>query len=1263
MKPRFNSLVIAASPIFLALSMGTARAAPLYWDISAANNLTAGAGTWGTDAFWATSSAPLLVAPGAWTDGSDAFFQTGGTNTVAIAAAGVSANSVTQTTNTTATTINNTGGGTLSITGTGGIVNTGNTTFTINAPVNLNGAATYTFQSNSTITMGGAIGETGTAGILKTGNSVLNLNAANSFSGGITINAGRISVGASGSLGSNVVGNSVTVAAGANLALAAAANIGASQIVSISSSASALGGIGVGYAGSLPTLDTTGTGSDGGVFGINFTGTAGFSSLATLDTTLNAFGGTGHWYLGSQSTGTFDGATLAAASDSIYRLGGGGGTLTFNQPNVITGANDLQVGASVTGGGGTVVLGAAQNHTGSTTVSGGTLKLGNAGALGDLTTHTTGLTVNGSGIFDFAGFAPTYSTLPIILNSTANGFDVGAFTNSGASAVTFGGTIELQRQTRIGGAQGIILTGKITGGGFNLIKDSVSTLTLSNSETVALGALQSNRGTIQVDPGTTLNVTSIDIGIGNSVGAGLTLNGGSVTSSGTSRFGQGSGTASGTLTLNSGTLTVPALTKGTLTFTANFNGGTLKARSASSNFLTATTANVRDGGAIIDSNSFDITVAQPLLRFAGATTDKLTKNGNGFLTLSGTNTYGGGTDVNSGGLTYLNTNAKPSLGTTTVASAATLGLGVATSGAFFTSGDVDSLFAGTLAGVTNSATSNVGIDTAAASFTYSSSIPANTKGLVKLGANTLTLNGTNAYTGGTSVNGGTLILLGDQSAATGGISGTSTVQTTISIGSAAQTSVTTAAVASGKTVSFGNSGGFVFQYLNVSGSSGFPTTVTNNGSMSLGRFGEVNINAYGNWIQNGDLTIQPNGGTYADFLLKANGTVTYGGVNPINITTSLGGSGNAWLSIAGTFTTSQGFNLNSNTVATYYPYMILTGGTGTLKLSANVAQLVNTTGTGGITGNLQLGTGGGTIDTNGFSTAIGANIVNVAAQTGSLTKAGSGTLTLSGTNDYTGTTTVAAGTLEVTGSLGATAVTVQNNATLAGNGNLGGNVTIQTGGHHALAVAATTGAQVTRTITGALDLTAVGNILDLAAASTPAPGGPYVLVTATGGITGAPTTVNLSGLAGTVAVNGNNLELTVTAPPAGYTSWIDGFGLAAADKDPLDDPDNDGMANALEYVLNANPSVSDPSKLPTLSVTATDFVFSFTRRVESATDTTQVFQYGTNLSGWTPLNITAPTASQVALGTPSGGLQSVMVTIPKTLASGGKLFGRLQVVE
>lgn len=1263
MKPRFNSLVIAASPIFFALSMGTAQAAPLYWDVSAGNNLTSGAGTWGTDAFWATSSAPLLVAPGAWTDGSDAFFQTAGTNTVAIAVAGVSANSVTQTTNSTATTISNTGGGTLSISGTGGIVNSGNSTFTINAPVNLNGTNTYTFQAGNAITMGGGISETGTAGIWKTGNNALNLNAANSYSGGTTVTAGRLIVGSSGTLGTDVDTNSISVSAGGNLGITAAANVGGTQTVSINSSPTALGGFGVGYAGTLPTLDTTGTDSYGGVFGINFTGTAGFSSLATLDTTLNAFGGSGHWYLGSQTTGTFDGATLAPASDSIYRLGGGGGTLTFNQANVITGANDLQIGATLTNGGGTVVLGAAQNFTGATTVSGGTLKLGNAGALGDLTTHTSGLTVGGSGIFDFAGFSPTYTSLPITLNSTAAGFDVGAFANSGA-AITFSGPIELQRQTRIGGSGGINLTGAITGGGFNLVKDGLTLLTLSSSGTVTLGALQSIRGTVQVNSDTTLNVTSIDIGIGSSVGASLTLNGGSVNSSGTSRFGQGSGSASGTLNLNAGTLTVPALTKGSLTFNANFDGGTLKARSGSSSFLTATAANVKNGGAIIDSNSFDITIAQALLRFTGATTDKLTKNGDGFLTLSGTNTYGGGTDINAGGLTFLNLNAKPTGGITTVAANATLGLGVGTG--LFTSSDVDSLFAGTLAGVTNSPTSNVGIDTSAGSFVYSSSVPANTKGLVKSGGNSLTINGSNAYTGGTTVRNGTLTLTGDQTAATGGLQTdvTNVYTATLNIGSASQTTTTSALVASGKSVQTGAIGSgaisTAFQSLTAVGAGAFPTTVTNNGSLGVGRNSTFTVGNNATWNQNGSMNVQAYGGYAAQLNVNSGGTLIYAGATPINITSLSGTSATTRLYVnGGSLTTNQPihFNGNSGTVNGVASFVLY--GNGTLKISANIPDLI----TGDSGGLVYFANGGSVIDTNGFNTTLSQSVPNFPANVGSLTKQGAGMLTISGSPSYTGTTTVAAGTLEVTGSLGATDVTVQNDGTLAGNGNLGGDVTIQAGGHHALAVAANIGAQATRTIDGALDLTAVGNILDLTAAAAPAAGGPYVLVTASGGITGSPTTVNLSGLTGTVAVNGNNLELTVTAPPAGYTSWADGFGLAAADKDPLDDPDNDGMANALEYVLNANPSVSDPSKLPTLSVTATDFVFSFTRREESAADTTQVFQYGSNLAGWTSLNITTPTATGVSLGTPSDGLQTVTVTISKALASGGKLFGRLQVVK
>lgn len=90
---------------------------------------------------------------------------------------------------------------------------------------------------------------------------------------------------------------------------------------------------------------------------------------------------------------------------------------------------------------------------------------------------------------------------------------------------------------------------------------------------------------------------------------------------------------------------------------------------------------------------------------------------------------------------------------------------------------------------------------------------------------------------------------------------------------------------------------------------------------------------------------------------------------------------------------------------------------------------------------------------------------------------------------------------------------------------------------------------------------------------------------------------------------------------------------------------------------------ADPVILPTLNTSGTNFVFTFTRRVQSASDTTQVFQYGSDLGGWTPVNITPPTSAAVTLGSPVGGLQSVTISISKTLDSGGKLFGRLRVVQ
>lgn len=132
--------------------------------------------------------------------------------------------------------------------------------------------------------------------------------------------------------------------------------------------------------------------------------------------------------------------------------------------------------------------------------------------------------------------------------------------------------------------------------------------------------------------------------------------------------------------------------------------------------------------------------------------------------------------------------------------------------------------------------------------------------------------------------------------------------------------------------------------------------------------------------------------------------------------------------------------------------------------------------------------------------------------------------------------------------------------------------------------------------------------------------------------------------------------------PEDYSTWLLNYpGLS--DSTFEGDPEKDGIATGLEFVLNGTPTGPDQILLPELDAAGANFIFTFTRRVESVAFTEQVFQYGTDLSGWTDLNITDPRASEVSLGSIVGGLQDVTVTISKGLAAEGKLFGRLKVTN
>ena len=153
-------------------------------------------------------------------------------------------------------------------------------------------------------------------------------------------------------------------------------------------------------------------------------------------------------------------------------------------------------------------------------------------------------------------------------------------------------------------------------------------------------------------------------------------------SGGTATFGvvhiPQNGDAIGAVQLDGGIFTaneISAPNGGNGTF--NFNGGTLRAGAASPTFMhNLAVAQVQAGGAVIDSQGFDIAISQNLLDNGGG---GLTKNGSGQLTLTGANTYTGNTVISAGALAT--TTASTGAGNYTLANSTTLGVTVLSAGA------------------------------------------------------------------------------------------------------------------------------------------------------------------------------------------------------------------------------------------------------------------------------------------------------------------------------------------------------------------------------------------------------------------------------------------------------------------------------------------------------------------------------------------------------------------------------------------------------
>ncbi|EBF1873752.1 AIDA autotransporter-like protein ShdA, partial [Salmonella enterica] len=216
------------------------------------------------------------------------------------------------------------------------------------------------------------------------------------------------------------------------------------------------------------------------------------------------------------------------------------------------------------------------------------------------------------------------------------------------------------------------------------------------------------------------------------------------------------------------------------------------------------------GGTLVASNvealgSGDVTDNATLALNTGGTFDntisgsgQVVKSGDDVLTLSGSNTYTGGTTISGGTLIASNVDA---LGTGDVTNDATLELNtggdftnnISGNGQVVKSGDDTLTFSGSntyTGGTLISSGTLVANDVNAlgtGDVTDNATLELNTGGdftnnisgsgqVVKSGDDTLTLSGTNSYTGGTTISGGTLVATNVEALGTGDVTNNATLE-------------------------------------------------------------------------------------------------------------------------------------------------------------------------------------------------------------------------------------------------------------------------------------------------------------------------------------------------------------------------------------------------------------------------------------------------------------------------------------------------------
>ena len=823
-------------------------------------------------------------------------------------------------------------------------------TFTLDSKRGITTGGSLDVASGKTLTYGGIAAGSGT--LTKTGAGTLVLTGTNTYTGPTLISTGTLQIGDGATNGSLAAASAIT----ANGALIY--NVVDTQTVSNSISGSG-------------TLTKSGTGT------LVFTGISSFSGAVTIGAgTLQIGDGTalGIGALGNATSITNYGTLVNKnniANSTFSRVLGGTGAFVMDAPSS------------------TLTMSGANTYAGLTTVTSGTLKLGNATALG---TTAAGTTVASGAALDLLGQPVGAEALTLSGTGISSG---GALINSDGTAASLSGNITLAASSSVGGSGEMTLSGVISGDSMALTKVGIGTLTLSNTNTYT--------GTTALSGGT-LNITgSLDSGSAVTVAGGTTLS--------------GTGTVGGTVTVATGTgaITAGNGTSGTLTIsgglifsgTGTINIGTL------SNYTEATAKALGVTGSLtLSGGAGAVTLALPNGALSNGTYH-LVGHSNSLADLTGLAVTGpdiGNRQVatltnNTGMVDYVITGGYPvwkgtSTGTTNWDNTTSYTNWKLVSTVTGENGNDTHFITSDTAVFDDSAVSktvNINANVAPNSVVFNNSAENNytlnqtgtngtlygiTSGtLTKSGLGTLTINIANSYAGGTILNAGG-----------------------IQVGNAT-------ALGSGMLTLNGGT---------LSSDSSTPRSLSNN--LVIG--GDVTL---GNATNTGTLTfsgaVDLDGSTHQ--ITTASDVELAGGISGTNGGLSKAGAGT--LKLSGTNTFTSDVTLSAGTLAITSASslgapggMLIFAGNSTLRADATITVTRDYVINSGVTA---------TINTNGH------DLTNAGIVTGSgaLTKTGAGTFTLTGVNTYSGATTISDGTLRIgdgttDGSIAASAAIINNSA-------------------------------------------------------------------------------------------------------------------------------------------------------------------------------------------------------------------------------------------